>query len=56
MPTKEPDQRLKNRVATIAELRAMTKAERKARTCRTCDITYKSADNAQQCARHHVSH
>ena len=55
MATKDPDQRLRNRVASIAELREMSKAERKARTCRTCDITYKSAADAQQCAQHHVS-
>lgn len=55
MATKDPDQSLRDRVASIAELREMTKAERKARTCRTCEITYKSADDAQQCARHHLS-
>jgi hypothetical protein len=54
MATKKPDQRLKGQVASIAQLRAYTRAERQTRTCGTCDITYTSEAARKQCARHHM--
>jgi hypothetical protein len=53
MGTKRPDQTLKGQVASIAQLRSYSAAERKARTCGTCDITYTSEAARKQCARHH---
>jgi hypothetical protein len=53
MATKKPDQRLKGQVASIAQLRAYSTTERRARTCATCDITYTSEAARKQCARHH---
>lgn len=53
MGTKRPDQSLRNQVASIAQLRAMTAEERKKQTCGTCQITYTSEAARKQCARHH---
>jgi hypothetical protein len=55
MVTRKPDQRLKNDVATIAELRVMSAKELKANTCGTCGITYASLEAKRQCARHHLT-
>lgn len=55
MPTRKPDQRLKNQVASIEELQAMSTAELKARTCRTCLITYRTVTARKQCNTHHLT-
>jgi hypothetical protein len=53
MGTKRPDQSLKGEVASIKELQAMTTAQLRARTCGTCQITYRTEAARKQCARHH---
>lgn len=53
MGTRKPDQRLKDEVATIKELQRMTTAQLRARTCGTCQITYRSDAARKQCARWH---
>lgn len=50
---KGPLQRLKHRVAQPATLRAMSASERRAGTCKVCDITYTSSSDAQACMAWH---
>lgn len=49
-----PLRRLKSKVATIAQLRAMSPHERDRATCTVCEITYTSSTNAQACRRWHL--
>jgi len=48
-----PKQSLSKHVATIAQLRAMTPADRERNTCGTCEITYTARSYASECSRWH---
>jgi len=48
-----PKQSLRGHVASIAQLRAMSPAERERNTCGTCQITYTQRNYASECSRWH---
>lgn len=48
-----PKQSLSKHVATIAQLRAMTRQELRRNTCGTCQITYTARSYASECSRWH---
>jgi hypothetical protein len=50
---KTPNPALVRNAASLAELRAMSSTEKRARTCKVCHVTYRSGGDMAKCQRWH---
>lgn len=49
----KPKPSLRGQIANLKQLRAMSRSELRANTCRACEATYTSSGAAQECAKWH---